>query len=56
MSLLKESRSEVEPGEFMIALKTILGGPGQYKNLASDPNRLYLPLVGSAGVIASYTT
>ena len=46
-NLLKESWSDVDPGELRFILFNHIGKPGQYRDRANNPDKFYLPLADS---------
>ncbi len=47
INLLRPSWGQLDPHELRILLDDHIGGPGQYDDRASNPDRFYLPLAGA---------
>jgi hypothetical protein len=47
VNLLKSGWSSVDPGEIRCILYEHIGRPGQYRDMAQDPGKFYLPLADS---------
>jgi hypothetical protein len=47
-NLLRETWSNLDSQELRLLLNQRIGGSGQFDNLATNPNKLYLPLAGDA--------
>lgn len=47
-NLLRDGWGELDSAELRLLLDKRIGGPGQFQDRASNPNRLYLPLGGAS--------
>lgn len=45
--LLKPTWSDIDPGEIRCILNERIGGPGQFRDMAANPGKFYLPLADS---------
>jgi hypothetical protein len=47
-NLLRDRWADLDSGELRLLLNERIRGPGQYDGHSNNPNKLYLPLVGSS--------